>query len=145
MSLWALVNSPIVVAGVSFFLAGVVGAALSHRWQRCAKLIEIQLMQFRELETAYHRYYRLLNGDVSRLGTEDWEAAHVQLHSLSKSNRPLFRTELARTGWANVVQHMATLRDLRLKGEVANMRDRLDEIRTLAEQVRCATIKEIVG
>ena len=145
MWFWELLNKPIVVTVVSFLFAGVAGAALSQRWQRHAKLMDLQIQQLRDLEQVYHHYFRLLKGDVAGLSGEGWDTTHAQLFSLSQFNRSLFRGESARLGWTEVAQHMATLRDHRRKVESADVREQLDQIRSLAEHTRASIIREITG
>jgi hypothetical protein len=116
MSLWQILNSPLVLAIVTLLGGGLVASTISAMWQRRAQQHAAKVQYARETINCYQAYVRLINGDKEHLTGDRTDEIHAQMLAQVKLARFLFLDPRAGEAWKKVGIDLADAAGLKRAG-----------------------------
>jgi L-rhamnose mutarotase len=144
MSLGEFLNQSIVTTLISLIGASFVAAYLSERWQRRSKMYDLRLNQIREIIEVYHKYVRLVKGNVSELHGKPFDDLHATLSSHNKLNLCMFKSRKIFDNWEHVCQNLASIRNERLHNKEIEWDEKMDDIRERSNEAINLMFKELI-
>ena len=111
MSLWKILNSPLVLTVVSFLLGGILASAISAMWQRRSQKHSLRLMLAQEYLKSYHQYIRYLKR-YEDFDPDEFDHLHTDILSKCGMVRVLYG-EMVGIKVQQIANKMSTIHDLR--------------------------------
>ena len=136
MNVWDTLNSPFVVAVVSFLLGGLVVSAISAAWQRRAHAHELRLDTSKEIVHTYHEYISLLRRPPE--DESDRDEAFDRIHSMFLSRTVMARVifdESVSAQLRALARKLANVKNLQIDGKEVSADKQLMSAYTDAEAI----------
>lgn len=144
MSFKDFINQDIVTTLVSLIGASFVAAYISEKWQRRSKMYDLKLKQANDIIAVYHKYLRLVKGDINELKGKSFDEIHSTMVSLNKINQCLFKSGKIYSDWDHVYQNFASIRNERLHNKEIDWDEKISPIREKADEAMHLMFKELI-
>lgn len=114
VSLWEVVNSPIMLTTISLLWGAFVASQISILLQKRAYIYQARMQYAKDILDAYYKYIRILRGDPAKLTSDDFDEVHVHMILLSKSAKSLFKDPKIVGGLTTISDSLPTIRDYKI-------------------------------
>lgn len=143
MSLWQVLNSPIVLTTVTLLAGGLAASTISAIWQRRAQQHALKVQFARDILTVYQAYVRQINGNRERLTGDRADELHAQMLSQAKIAPFLFRDPHVGETWQRVATGLTDAAGFKRAGHDQKANNRMVDVYRSADSAIQAMYVEL--
>jgi len=133
---WELLNQPLSITIVSFFLGSFLASYISAKWQKHAQRHSVRLELMRDMLKCYQEYMRFLrrkdmtNDDLQH----EFDRLHPELVSKAKMVKVLYNSNIGKR-MEDLTQKMANAHNLKKQDNQEKVVEKCKEIYQLADDI----------
>lgn len=130
---WEILNQPLSVTIVSFFLGSVLASFISAKWQKRSQRHSVQLGLMQDTLRCYQEYMRFLRRtDTTNDDQHEFDRLHSEFVSKAKMAKVLYNLSIGNSV-VYLTQRMATVYELKQQGKHEKAMEQCKEIYQLAD------------
>ena len=143
MSLWQVLNSPLILTVITLLGGGLAVSAISAMWQRRAQQHAAQVHYAREIMSAYQTYVRQINASREPGTSDQMDEIHAQMLTQTKLARFLFRDPRVSEDWNAVATDLTDAGGFKRTGHPEKASHRMVSVYRNAESAIEAMYNEL--